>query len=202
MAILYRKPILTDMPGVEIMLLEEKHAEELFALIDRNRDHLRRWLPWVEATLTAADSAAFIRRSLDQQARQEAVVDGVFLEGRLAGVVSLVRVDLANRSAMIGYWLGEVQQGKGLMTRACQAMIDYAFGEMGLNRLEIKAAPGNSKSLAVAVRLGFSLEGVERQAAWLYDHFEDMVVYSLLRQEWVEEGHARRGGCPPIARPK
>jgi ribosomal-protein-serine acetyltransferase len=169
------------------MLLEEKHAEELFALIDHNRDHLRRWLPWVDATLSAADSAAFIRRSLEQQSRLEAVVDGVFLEGRLAGVVSLVKIDLANRSAMIGYWLGEEHQGKGVMTEACRAMIDYAFGDMGLNRLEIKAAPDNRKSQAVAVRLGFSREGVERQAAWLYDHFEDMVIYSLLRQEWSGE---------------
>lgn len=192
------------MHGVEISPLEERHAEELFQLIDRNRQHLRQWLPWLDDTSTAADTVEFIRRSLEQCTRQEGIVQGIFREGRLAGLVSFVKIDWANRTAMIGYWLGEEFQGKGLMTFACQEMIDYAFEDMKLNRLEIKVAIGNVRSLAVARRLGFKPEGVERQAGWLYDHFVDIAVYSLLRCEWEGRRLAsgNNGAVSPVPRQK
>ena len=170
--------------GAEIGLLEMKHADELFALIDRNREHLRRWMPWLDETRTAEDSRAFVRRSLEQFARHEGLVEGIWHDGRLAGVVSFVRIDWNNRSAVLGYWIGREYEGKGLATSACRAMIDHGFGEMALNRIEIKAAVDNPRSIAVAGRLGFTREGVERQAAWLYDRFVDMAVFSLLRGEW------------------
>jgi ribosomal-protein-serine acetyltransferase len=62
--------------------------------------------------------------------------------------------------------------------------MDHGFGELGLNRIEIKAAAGNLRSQAVAVRLGMVREGVERQSEWLYDRFVDHVVFSMLRDEW------------------
>ncbi len=85
---------------------------------------------------------------------------------------------------MIGYWLGGEYEGKGIMTRACTALIDYGFGELGLNRIVIRASTENTRSQAVPLRLGFTREGVERQAEWLNDHFIDMIVYSMLRSEW------------------
>src|SRR5512146_3581454 len=162
--------------GVELVSLEERHAEEMFRLIDRNREHLGPWMPWLDSTLTAEDSREFIRRSRAQQAKGEALVAGIFVGGRLAGVTSFVRIDAANRSAMIGYWIGEEHQGKGLMTRACVALVEYGFGDLGLNRIVIEAATDNRRSQAVPRRLGFTLEGVERQAEWVNDRFVDLAI--------------------------
>ena len=70
------------------------------------------------------------------------------------------------------------------MTRACRALVDHGFHDMGLHRIEIRVAPGNTRSRAVAERLGFTQEGVLRDAAWLYDHYVDYVVYGMLSNEW------------------
>ena len=60
--------------GFEIRLLEERHADEMFAAVDRNREHLRQWLPWVDATKTADDGLAFVRSSLEMFAAHQGFV--------------------------------------------------------------------------------------------------------------------------------
>ena len=71
------------------------------------------------------------------------------------------------------------------MTRSCRALIDYGFKDLGLNRIVIWMTPDNDRSMAIPVRLGFRREGVEREAQWLNDHYVDIVVYSMLRSEWL-----------------
>ena len=93
-------------------------------------------------------------------------------------------IDWENRSTALGYWLGKGYQGKGLVTAACRALVEHAFGELDLNRVSIACATENKKSCAVPDRLGFRREGVVRQAEWLYDHFVDHAVYATLASEW------------------
>jgi ribosomal-protein-serine acetyltransferase len=69
------------------------------------------------------------------------------------------------------------------MTAACRAVVRHAFAEMHLQRVVIRCAVENRRSRAIPERLGFKLEGVEREAEWLYDHFVDLAVYSLLERE-------------------
>jgi ribosomal-protein-serine acetyltransferase len=171
-------------PDLELRLLEERHAAMLFELTDKSREHLRPWTPWLDSTKTEADSREFIRHSLGQFARNEGLVTGIWYKGSLAGVISFDRINNVNHSAMIGYWIGAEYQRKGLMTRACEALINYGFSELGLNRIVIWAATENLRSSAIPVRLGFTREGVERQAQWVNDHYVDIVVYSILRSEW------------------
>jgi ribosomal-protein-serine acetyltransferase len=72
------------------------------------------------------------------------------------------------------------------MTKACRFLVDYAFAELKLNRVEIRCATGNHKSRAIPERLGFKLEGTVRQAEWLYDHFVDHALYGMLASEWSQ----------------
>ena len=72
------------------------------------------------------------------------------------------------------------------MTRACRALVTHAFRELGLHRVEIRAAPGNRRSRAIPERLGFRQEGILRDAEWPYDHYVDLVVYAMLADEWEE----------------
>lgn len=80
--------------------------------------------------------------------------------------------------------MGQQFQGKGIITQACAALVDHAFQEMNLHRVEIRTAVENFKSRAVPERLGFKEEGIARQSAWLYDQFIDHVVYGMLAEEW------------------
>ena len=168
----------------ELRLLENRHAEELFALTDQNREHLRRWLPWLDNNRSLEDTRAFIAKSLIQYANNKGFPTGIWFKGALAGVIGYNTIDCSVRTASIGYWIGASFQGQGLVTGACRALIDYAFNGLGLNRVEIRCATGNKKSQAIPERLGFKQEGTVRQAEWLYDHFVDHAVYGVLASEW------------------
>ncbi|MGI9180386.1 MAG: GNAT family N-acetyltransferase [Longimicrobiaceae bacterium] len=168
----------------ELRLLEERHAALLYALIDRNREHLRQWLPWVDASRSADGQRDFIRGALQRFAANDGLNAAIWHRGELAGVIGLHAINWPNRSTSIGYWLAASFQGKGVMTAACRALIDHALGELGLNRVEIRCATGNRRSRAIPERLGFTQEGTLRQAEWLYDRYEDLVLYSMLASEW------------------
>lgn len=169
---------------VELRILEMWDVDELFQLIDRNRVHLRQWLPWVDYETSVEDSRNFVQRSLQHYLDNESFSMGIRYQGRLAGVIGYHTINWTSRRVEIGYWLGSEFQGKGLMTKACSAMIDYAFAKLTLNRVEIHCATENLRSRAIPERLGFTREGTLRESEWLYDHFVDLIVYSMLAREW------------------
>src|SRR3712207_4908853 len=150
-------------------ILEKRHAKKLTDLTERNREHPRARIPWVDASRTLEDSKNFIRGAVQQFAQNKGFVAGTWHEGRLAEVIGYDAIDWENRTTELGYWLGEDHQGKGLVTAACRALVDHAFGELGLNRVVISCATENEKSCAIPERLGFRREGIERQAEWLYE---------------------------------
>lgn len=168
----------------ELRLFEEYHARDLFLVVDSNRSHLRQWLPWVDMTRRIEDSLDFIRTGRKQYADNLGFHAGIWVEGELAGVIGLHRINWANRRTGIGYWLAEGYQGRGLVTRACRVVLDYIFYDLGLNRAEIHCGADNIKSQAIPERLGFTREGMVRQAEWVNDHFVDHVAFGLLASEW------------------
>lgn len=72
----------------------------------------------------------------------------------------------------------------GIVTAACRVVIDEGFHNFGLHRIEIRCAVENRRSAAVPRRLGFVEEGVLREAEWLYDHWVDLRVFSMLAHDW------------------
>jgi ribosomal-protein-serine acetyltransferase len=168
----------------DLMLLTQRHAEEVFALVDRNRVHLRQWMPWVPPEYSLEDASAFLKRSLDGFAKHGYFQAGIRVERKLAGIIGFHEPNEGNKHITIGYWLSQDMQGRGLMTRACRAMVNHAIHDRGMNRVEIRCAPDNVKSRAVPRRLGFTEEGVVRQDQWIDGRYEDSVVYGMLASEW------------------
>jgi ribosomal-protein-serine acetyltransferase len=167
-----------------LQLLEERHAAEVFALVDQERAYLREWLPWVDATVSLDDTLSFIRSSLEQFASNKGFTCGIWREQNLCGVIGTARLDMLNRKGEIGYWLGQSYQGQGIMTAACRAVVTHMLGEMGLNRVTIQCAKGNDKSCAVAERLGFTEEGPAREAQLLHGRFHDLRRFAMLKKDW------------------
>jgi ribosomal-protein-serine acetyltransferase len=170
--------------GAELQLLEHHHADALFALIDQNRSYLRQWLPEWDVRNSLDECRAVIKSSLEPLAANSGFSLGIWWQGRLAGIIGAGLIDWENHSAMVGYWLGESYQGKGLVTGACRAVVDYLFSELKLQRIEIRCATNNARSCAVPKRLGFSKEGVLRQAQAYDGRFLDLEVYGLLAEDW------------------
>ena len=178
---MFAYPLTSD---AELRLLEPRHAEALYALVDANRAFLRRWLPWVETTVSVDDSRQFIRESLERLARSGDIVAGIWYHSQLAGVIDVCDINQSSGRAEIGYWLAEVHQGKGLMTLACKAVLNHAFGTLGLNRVQIRVEPANTRSAAIPRRLGFRHEGTLRQVGKARGRLIDLNIYSLLKNEW------------------
>jgi ribosomal-protein-serine acetyltransferase len=173
------------LPGVELRLVEERHAAALFAAVDRNRGYLREWMPWVDATRTADDILAFIRRSMEQFAANNGFSAAVWADGSIAGVIGLHKIDWLNRKAEMGYWLAREFQGRGIATAAARAVTGHALVELELNRMEIHCAVNNARSSAIPKRLGFTFEGTLRQAELnVNGRYLDLEVYAMLRREF------------------
>lgn len=169
---------------IELRLLAEYHSEELFLLTIANREHLKRWLPWLDTIKTAEDTRKFIHLARENFARNGSFQAGIWWKGQLAGVIGLHLIDWLNRCSSVGYWLGENFEGNGIITRVCEHVLDYTFFELYLHRVEIRCATGNFRSQNIPARLGMTNEGVRREVEWLYDHFVDHIVYSSLAREW------------------
>lgn len=164
--------------------LEPPHADAIFAVVADNREHLGRWLPWVESTKEAADTRAFLEQVKENRERGKTAAYGIWSGDALAGLIGLHDVDASNGTAQIGYWIAAAFEGRGLMTRAVQALLRMAFEDLGLERIEIRCAGGNLRSQAIPKRLGFTYEGTLRGAQRLHGERVDLRVYGLLREEW------------------
>ncbi len=166
-----------------LRLFEESDAESLHAVIERNRAHLARWLPWAKDQ-DLSGTRAFIRMSRRQAADNDGFQAAIIEHGRIIGAVGFHRVDWLHRSTAIGYWLAADAQGRGTVTLAVSALTDLAFQLWRLNRIEIRAAIENQRSRAIPERLGFRLEGTLRRAEFVGGRYLDHAVYSILAEAW------------------
>lgn len=170
---------------VELRLLDVCHSQEMFNLIDSSREHLRKYLPWVDDTISVNDTRAFIESSKSKYASNNGFDAGIWYKGELAGVIGFHSINRSIKEISIGYWLSERFLGKGIMTKACREFIHFAFNNYKFNRVEIRCAEGNFKSRAIPERLGFTKEGIIRDGELLGEGYVNCVVYGILKKEWL-----------------
>lgn len=142
--------------------------------------YLRQWLPVAAIFNTVDDVADYI---------YYASMENVFLfsieyKQQFAGMISMSAFSSINQSAELGYWLRKEFQGKGIMTRSLQAIIQQAYDKKRINRLVIKCATENFSSQRIPEKLGFTYEGTERDGEKSADgYFVDLKVYSRLKND-------------------
>ena len=167
--------------------LRELHATDagdIFRTIDRQREYLGRWLPFVETTIRLEDSRAFVSSVVDAPEDRFEHVFSIRDTDTFIGLVGFKDTDRQNKKTEIGYWLSEDRQGRGIVTRAVKRLCEFAFSELGMNRIQIKCAVGNEGSKRIPLRLGFTLEGVERDGELLSGGvYTDLEIYSLLKRD-------------------
>lgn len=176
----------TDIPDLRLVLAEPRYAQNLFALVDKNRAYLRQWLPWLDYNQSSDDSHNFLSNCQANYAARTQLNTLMFLGDELVGTTGFNSINTVNHCAEIGYWLGEDYTGQGLMTAATAKVIEIGFENFDLNRQVIRAMTGNHPSRAIAQRLGFTHEGTQREAAHHYGEYFDLECYSLLKSEWLD----------------
>jgi ribosomal-protein-serine acetyltransferase len=163
-------------------------AEAHFALVEANYQRLAQWFgdafqepPVLEETRANLVEAG--QGWLDGSLLPLSIAVKADNGWRLVGWAQL-EINREARSAEIGYWLDTDFVGRGLVSRTVTAVLDHAFGPLGLLRVGLCTTVDNTRSRNVAERMGFTQEGVLREAAVFPNERRDLVLYGLLAREW------------------
>lgn len=170
--------------GAELRPLEPWHAEEFLTHMDRGRDFIGRYVGLPDAVTDLASSRAYLHAYAEKAATDTGRLYGIWTDGELVGGVLFRTMNVRNGTAEAGCWLEPSASGRGLVTRAVRAIIDWAVSERGIHRVEWVAASENRPSIAVARRLGMTRDGVLRESYLHRGRRYDMEVWSILAPEW------------------
>lgn len=173
--------------GISDYTIREATFEDatlIFEAIDKNREDLRIWLPFIDGLKSVADEQGFLQSVLAVPYEQR---DPVYIleQGKaICGLAGFHFSDAPNRRTEIGYWLLPAYRGKGIVTNTVRYLCQWAVRERNMNRIQIRCAVGNIPSNAVPKRLGFTLEGTEREGELLTSgEYVNVNVYSILKKE-------------------
>jgi ribosomal-protein-alanine N-acetyltransferase len=169
--------------------LERSDADELGVLVAANRAHTEPWDPVRgEAYYTRAGQAEMLRRDLEAWDAGSGYAFAV-LE-RDAGDRIIGRVALGNvvygawRNATLGYWVAADVGGRGHATSAVLLACRFAFERAGLHRVQPAIIPRNRRSIRVAEKAGFRLEGRALRYLNIAGRWEDHDVYAMTEEDW------------------
>ncbi len=172
-----------ELDGFVMRSWREGDVASALEIVLANRKHLQTYMQWMTPNYSIEDSRKFIIQAIKDRLDKKTLGLALVRDERIIGSTGFNRLDWNARVCEIGYWIDHRDEGKGIVTKACQAMIEYAFDELGMNRVEIRCSAENSRSAAVPERLGFKHEGVLRQAEMLNGRQHDFFIFGLLADD-------------------
>lgn len=162
-------------------------CEALHTAVTESVQEAAPWLQWCHPGYSRAEAEAFIRLVGEAWAQRTrypfaitAAKDGAFLGG-----IEINQIVKANRLANVGYWIRTSCTRQGIASAALRLAAQYAFGALGLTRLEIVCLPTNLPSRRVAEKAGARFEALSRNRIVMHGIPRDAVVYGLLPQDVV-----------------
>lgn len=171
-----------DAGRVRLRWLTEADVATLYSIF--GDDEVTRY--WGFGTLPDLAAAAALLADIHAQFRDGSLLQwGVEAEGVVVGTCTLAAVDTTNRRAELGFALGRPHWGRGYMAAALPAVLEFAFGRLGLHRVHADTDPRNAASVRTLERLGFRREGLLREHYFAAGELQDDVVYGLLQSEWT-----------------
>lgn len=169
---------------IQLRRLQLSDADDIFKIIDSQRKYLGKWLPFVDKTEDVSSIKEFISYVRSKPEERSEFAYSIRKNDELVGLIDIKTTDLLSKKTEIGYWLSEDFQRQGIMTRSVQRICEYAFNDLNLNRVQIKCATGNMASKNIAKKLGFKLEGIERDGELLSNNeYVDLEIYSKLKSD-------------------
>lgn len=142
---------------------------------------------WFDALLRATTEVVF------------GIVDG---EGVLVGTCGLHRIDWRNRAAALGIVIADVaHRGRGLGSDTVRALLHHGFANLGLHRVELEVLADNRPAIRCYAGLGFTTEGVRKDARFLDGAFVDLVLMRMLASEWSTSSSSGASSPPRASSP-
>lgn len=174
---------------LKITLATINHGKEVFELVEKNKEYLRKWLPWVDKTESVEDTTKYLFSQEEEIKEKQTVQYGIYLDEKLIGKLSIMNISTSDKSGEIGYWLSEEFSGKGYMTEAVKLLETEGFENIGLNRIQIKCDIENNASIKVAEKCNYQFEGIIRQETFspYFNELRDTKLFSKLKKEYEKE---------------
>lgn len=169
---------------IVLKTLNLNDVEERYAVIDKNREFLRKWLGWLDMYESSKDLVEYTKFCQDKEKNGDGFTFGIYYLGKFIGCIEIQEINNRNKKCEIGYWLSEEATGKGIMTKSCKKVVDYIYSDLNLNRIAILAATENFASQAIAKKLNFEEEGILKDNECLYGVFVDNYIYSMTKKRW------------------
>lgn len=163
--------------------LNQEDAKDLFAIFS-DPVVMKYWNtpPWASLD----DARNFIDSSVDAMNRQESITLGIVVKatGEMIGKCMLFSYAKESKRAEIGFAIGPSFWGRGYISEAGHALLEYGFGELGLRRVEADIDPDNVSSGKALERLGFIREGLLRQRWEVNGIVSDSALYGVLAEDF------------------
>ena len=195
------RPILLDFPDsfeTERLLIRAPRmgdGQALNTALAESIDNLKRWLPmpWTQNIQTVDETEEMVRRWAALWILREDLRLSLFRksDGLLVGGSGLHRIDWNVMRFEIGYWVRSSLEGQGYIGEAVAGVTAFAFDVIGAERIEIRCDSLNKRSVIVARRAGYILEGTLRNNYDTPDKsaLRDTMVFSMLRAEYLQRQH-------------
>jgi len=145
---------------------------------------ISRYMSW-EPHKNIDQTHKFVERLVEEMKKDKTYTWSIFEKERFCGIVSLLAIKRTHRAltyncAELAYWVSKEQQGKGIMTEACNLVMAFAFEKLKLHRLVVSHASAKKASKALIEKLGFHFIGIEHQAFKKNGKWLDHYLYELL----------------------
>jgi RimJ/RimL family protein N-acetyltransferase len=165
-----------------------RDSDSLVAAVHDSLDELARWLPWAHDGYARGDAIRFIRDSNAAWSEGRAFDLRIHAAGAPKthlGNVSVWHTSRRERSGEIGYWIRSTVIGQGIGTEAAARVMQMAFEELGLHRVTLRIATGNTASERIAEKLGFTHEGLLRKEVLVAGTWLDHSLWGILDDEFT-----------------
>jgi RimJ/RimL family protein N-acetyltransferase len=181
-------PVSEELPGERVTLRRHRasHAEAQFAALEASRAHLAPWLNFPDHVQSLDDARVSMAHDEADWLLRKMLRYGIWLNASsdYAGDVTLHHVNWEMRSFEMGYWLRADAEGHGYMTEAVGLVLEYAFKDLDIHKAIIRCEARNTRSAAVAERLGFTREALLREDSLGKDGaLVDWLVYGRLQRD-------------------
>jgi len=144
---------------------------------------------WMATTANAVDARESYEQEFDRLLRTPRI-KLLAIQNKGGTVIGFIRVndlDLAARKATVRLLIAPEMQGQGYGTNALHTLAGFCFRELGLHRIGLVVREDNTRALSLYKRLGFKVEGCEREAVWTEGHWINFLHMGLLASEWHQE---------------
>lgn len=164
---------------ITLKVPEVEDAHFVFELIDKNRNHLETFMQWESKTNSVQDVLSYFDRNKHLSYYDNDFPLIVRYENEIIGIIGYNKGNSIQKTVDLGYWIGEDFTKKGIVTKCCQALINFAFAMTDIEKIYIKCDLSNSNSYNIAMKLGFEFVEQVKDGSYVKNGQAEMISFEL-----------------------